>query len=157
MQKIDRLILFLDKVFWSSVIVWAVLDALEVRLFLLFVLGMLGIATIFFVQAFRPLEVESGSLNETYGFPELLSINIIPKVLGISSSIGTIGILFYKIQLPGYPMMLGVASTTMLVCLFLIVVLAFSGNKHIPKLFPRLIKSLIVLITSVILYYPFIV
>ena len=55
-----------------------------------------GLSIVFFLNAFRaPDEQETADTGQgPFGFSDLLGLVIIPKVLWISSSIPTIGILF---------------------------------------------------------------
>lgn len=153
MKQFDKIIQLLDRVFWAMVVVWAISDALGSGLVILLSLGLTGIAVVFFIEAYRPLELED--TGEESGFSDLLGLTIVPKILGIASSVATVGIMFYQLGMPGYPVMLGVGLSSILICLLILAILRAIGIQQLEKLRPRLIKSTIVTGAALFLFMEF--
>ncbi len=138
----DKLLTLLDRIFIAMLLAWLVLKLLGSPIIMLLVIGLLGVAAVFFLQAYRPLDFDSKS--ENMGFEFLLGASIIPKVLGISSSVATTGILFYMLDMEGYLVMLSVGSLSIAIALVILIIIGLRGMKLNP-IISRLIKSLIVL------------
>ncbi len=81
-------------------------------------LALVGLAIVFFLKSFKPVEMEPGT-NEgsTRGMNELLSHFIVPKVLWISTSILSIGLSFYYFELDarGYTHMMTIGISTVFI------------------------------------------
>ncbi len=138
----DKILTLLDRIFIATLVAWLVLKLLGTPVLMLLVIGLLGVAAIFFLQAYQPLDIKSE--DENVGFEFLLGASIIPKVLGISSSVATVGILFYLLNMEGYSVMLTVGSLSIAIALLILIIIGLRGMKLNP-IIPRLIKSLIVL------------
>lgn len=146
----DKLLNLLDRIFLATLVAWAILKVLGTPLAALLIIGLLGTACIFFVQAQRPINKDFG--EEKSGFEALFGTTILPKVLGISSSVATIGILFYMLKMEGYEVMLMVGSNTIIVAFIILGVLKLRGLR-IEVMSLQLIKSLIVLVFALLVQY----
>lgn len=112
-----------------------------------------GLATIFFLSAYRPLEIKLGQGEEVQGFKALFYLSILPKVLWISCSIMAIGILFAILNLPGNKNTLMIGSSTAFVALIFIGIFLLSDEKHIKATIPILYRAVPLLLVSAYLLF----
>ena len=118
-------------------------------------LGLVGLAITYFLFAFRVPDVprpENGK-EEKFGFLDLLMTSIVPKVLGIGMAVSMMGTLFFLLEYEGYPQMLQLGGTTIVVC-YALIVLSGSIAKYGRLLAPMLLRSL--LVVAVVGYVIFI-
>lgn len=93
-----KLLPYLERVFLATLIIGFALQLTGMAIPILKTVSLSGLGVIFFLSAYRPLEIEPVE-GEQMGFNELLGLSVVPKVLWISTSITTIGILFYSLEL----------------------------------------------------------
>lgn len=111
-----------------------------------------GLAIIFFLSAYRPLEIKIGQ-GDKLEFKEMLYLTILPKILWIACSVMTIGILFNILNMPGSKNMLVIGSSTALVILILFGVFFLSEEKHIKATIPILYRAVpLLLVTAYLLF-----
>ena len=94
-----------------------------------------------------------GGKEEKFGFLDLLMTSIVPKVLGIGMAVSMMGTLFFLLEYEGYPQMLQLGGTTIVVC-YALIVLSGSIAKYGRLLAPMLLRSL--LVVAVVGYVIFI-
>jgi hypothetical protein len=113
----------------------------------LLMLSLSTLATVFFLRAQTPGEYPAS--NDTpMGFRELLAFSILPKVLWISASIGTIGILFHLLGLSGARQMLVIGATSLSFAVTVLAVLFVTGARNLNILRPLLFRVLPLLIVT---------
>ena len=93
MKYLLKILPYAEKFFLALLLVGAVLKILGMEGMIFITFGLLGLASVFFLTAYTPSDVVIAE-DEKAGFKELLVLGIIPKVLGMSMSIATVGILF---------------------------------------------------------------
>ena len=113
-----------------------------------------GLAVVFFLYAYRPLEISNAD-DEPMGFIHLLSLSIIPKVLWISASISTMGIMFYLLGLneEGYKSMLMIGGSSILFASFVLGIFLISATKYLRVLIPVLMRALPILFINIYIYF----
>lgn len=102
-----------------------------------------GLALVFFLYAYKPLEVNAGN-NEKAGVSELLGWSVVPKVLWISCAVSAVGILFFLIKTmnDGYLNMVMIGGFSILGGILVLGVLAISGTKHLEVTTPILLRAI---------------
>lgn len=106
-----------------------------------------GLAVIFFLYAYRPLEVKIGQ-GDKMGFKELIYLTILPKLLWLSASVNAIGVLFFLLDMKGYKEMLMIGSATSLVALVIIGIFFLTEEKHIKATIPILYRVVPLLLVA---------
>lgn len=103
--------------------------------------ALFGLATVYFLMAYRPIDIPRAE-DERLGFPELLGLTILPKVLWLSCSISAVGIGFYLLDLgnDAYRKMLLVGGLTGGIASLILAMLWMQGTKHINFIAPVLIR-----------------
>ena len=111
----------------------------------LWMLSLSTLATVFFLRAQAPPEYPPSG-DTPMGFRELLAFSILPKVLWISASISTIGILFHVLGLTGSNKMLYIGGTSLSLAVSIFAILFLTGAQHLKILQPVLLRALPVLV-----------
>jgi hypothetical protein len=111
-----------------------------------------GLSFAFFLYAYKPLEVEQDE-NELFGFKDLLSLMILPKVIFIGCSISTVGLLFYYSEIAGHSIMLTIGNGVILISLLVLGILQISGSLHLKILRPVLLRALPILAINLYVLY----
>lgn len=106
-----------------------------------------GLAGVYFLMAYRP--PSSPPTGEKKGFAKLVSQTILPKILWIGCAVGTIGIMFYLLQLEGFREMLMIHTAAGGVGVG--VFLAFRQTSDTQALTPVLYRAVPLLLISVYL------
>jgi hypothetical protein len=114
-------------------------------------ISLIGLAVVFFLNAFKPLEIQHKE-DEPFGFNELLSLTIAPKVLWIGSAVTTIGILFYALDNPAFKqqLLIGILSNGIATCI--VAYSLITGTKHMKVISPILLRSIPVLLVGIFLF-----
>ena len=142
----------LEKFFLLLLAIGLALNFLQLGLPQITSISLAALGIIFFLSGNGPGKVpvpEDGSL---YGFRELLSYTILPKILWISTSILTTGILFYTMQLQGYLSMIAIGSTMILIGSILLLGSMAMGTKYLNHVIPVLYRSTPTLIAGIYIY-----
>ena len=115
-----------------------------------------GLAIVYFLSAFQPPKFISTE-NEQFGFSELFTWTILPKVLLIATSVVITGILLFYMDLgnSGYQKLLTIGCSTLLISLFLLTVLAIKGVKQLNVLVPTVYRTLPYLLGGIFILYYF--
>lgn len=146
----------LEKILICILLVGIILFLTDINALVLRV-GLIGLAVIFFVSAYRPPEeIKERSEDEPMGFSELLALTIVPKVLWISSAISLLGIAFYFLgfENKGYKQMLIIGMLPIGVCLILLSFFLISGVKHLKSITPiLLIRAVPVLLAAFYFFF----
>jgi hypothetical protein len=108
---------------------------------MLLILSLSGLATIFFLSAYMPIEIQREG-EEKLNFTDLFVYGIAPKILGIGSAVIATGLLFYLLSLKGYAQMLLVGSATTGAVSFLVLMLALQNQKYLKPLLPFLYRGI---------------
>lgn len=111
-------------------------------------ISLTGFSILFFLNAFQPINIPPNEHDELMGFTQLFIYVIIPKILGISASIVTVGILFYILDLneDSYLSMITIGFSTLSIGVIVLFVGKAMGTKHIDLIFPVLYRYLPVLL-----------
>ena len=98
---------FLEQSFTLALAIGLLLNYFDIDTTRLISISLAGLGVTFFMLSFKPVDIKSTD-GELMGFKELLGIIMVPKVLGISSAIALVGILFFHLDLgnDGYKQML---------------------------------------------------
>ena len=150
----NKLLPYLERVFLASLIIGFVLRLSGNEIPMLITVSLAGLGVIFFLSAYRPLDIEP-SEGEQMGFKELLGLSIVPKVLWISTAVATIGILFYLLDLgnDGDLRMLYIGGSTIALATLILLGLKATGTKNISAVMPVLFRALpTLLVTAYILF-----
>ena len=144
-----------EKILLTSLTVGVIMMAMEINTSVT-IASLIGLAAIFFLFAYRPLDVPlSGDAGRVQpadaasredgpaGFPELLGLTILPKVLWLSSAISVFGIALYIIDFgsDGYKNMLMIGGTAIATGALLLVALKMTGEKRINAVMPILLRA----------------
>ena len=108
-----------------------------------------ALAVIFFLSSFKPLDVpETG--DKRFGFKELLTWIMIPKILWIGSAFSILGILVYTLQLghDGHMRALMPGGSTIAIGLLVILYSWATGTKHLSVLLPTIIRVVPVMLIA---------
>ena len=102
-----------------------------------------GLAGVFFLSAFRPPAAKTEKTEEKkLGFMDLLFTTILPKIAGISCAVGTIGVLFALLHMPGGEQMMQIGLAATGAASALIAIGLAQGNEKAKELSPFLIRLL---------------
>lgn len=115
----------------------------------LFLISIIGVSAIYYIQAFKPPKRTSQDVKGPQGFQELLSQSIIPKVLYIALAISLTGILFAILSLEGGQIMQFIGGSSCVAGLLILVFFSVTGVKNLRSLFPLVLRVVIVLATNV--------
>jgi len=111
----------------------------------LLMISMSVLASVFFLRAYQPLTApppQPGKENDqAKGFLELFCLVICPKVLGIGSSVTTVGILFMILKLKGAMEMLLIGCTVLPLAMAPIALYALSKPAWFGTLMPLLYRA----------------
>ena len=95
-------------------------------------LALVGLAIVFFLKSFKPIEIEPGT-NEgsTRGMNELLSYFIVPKVLWINIAILSVGLSFYYFGLHarGYTQMMTIGILGVFIASLVLLFTVFKNSQ----------------------------
>jgi len=107
------------------------------------IISLSALSVIYFLQSYTPLEIpsEANAESRILGFNELLPRTIVPKVLGIGSSVTIIGILFTLLNMTGFRQMLIIGCSSLLAASF-IAVIPLTNEATRNALQSRLIRAI---------------
>ena len=114
--------------------------------------ALLGLAVTFFLMAYRPVE-SLRQENEQLGFPQLLAIMIVPKVLWISSAVSAIGIAFYLFGNEGYKQQAIIGGLSIAIGTLIFVISLVTEVKHIKTVTPILLRALPLLLADFYIFF----
>ena len=95
-------------------------------------ISLTSLAVVYFLNGYKPPSSEQ--TGEKKDFTALLSQTILPKVLWISCAVGTIGILFHLLNLPGAQQMLMIAAASNAFGVVLFLILSAISSTETQKL-----------------------
>jgi hypothetical protein len=150
----NKLLPYFERVFLATLVIGFILQLLGMEIPILMTIGLGGLGVTFFLNAYRPLDIQTAE-GEQMGFNELLGLSIIPKVLWISTAIATIGILFYTLQIGdnGYIKMLHIGGITIITASIAMLILKAIGTKYLNATFPIYFRALpTVIVVAYILF-----
>lgn len=109
-----------------------------------------GLTFTFFLYAYRPSMVRWAE-DENPGIKELLAFTILPKVMWISTSVLTLGILLYLIPTGnnGYKQLIQIGAQTIGMSVLLMLFFLRQGVKHLNTLVPILFRTGPVLLIAI--------
>lgn len=113
-----------------------------------------GLALVFFLYAYKPINVNSGD-DEKAGMGELLGWAVVPKVLWISCAVSAMGILFFLLRTGNleYKNMVMIGGFSILVGLVVLGVLQVSGTKHLQVVTPILLRAVPLMIMDFYIFF----
>jgi hypothetical protein len=113
-------------------------------------IGLSGLAVVFFLYAQRPPVAE----NNDGSFADLLTCAILPKVLWISCSASTIGVMFFLLfgQNPAYKNMLFIGGGTIFIACWVLTFILINNRKYLLDVQPVLMRALPILLIDIYAY-----
>ncbi|WP_456457920.1 hypothetical protein [Reichenbachiella sp.] len=148
----NNLLSFLERAFLTTVALSFALSLANNEIPYLLTISLLGLAAVFFLNAFKPQKIEQTG-SEQLDFNDLLGMSIVPKVLWIASAVALIGITFYQLGMEkGYSRTLGSGSLSIIIGTFVLLFLKIREAKHIDKSLPILFRAIPVAVLAVYLY-----
>lgn len=111
--------------------------------------SLLGLGVTFFLLAYRPNEIPREE-NEQLGFPDLLALTIVPKILWISSAISALGIAFYLFAFGnnGFKQLLMIGGMTIGGSTVVLLFSFAKGVKHLGTVTPILLRAIPLLLVD---------
>lgn len=106
-------------------------------------IGLGGLGIIFFLSAYKPLEINREE-SDQIGFNEMLGWLIVPKVLWIGTAVSIIGILFYALHLnkDGYIRMLYIGGGSIITATLVMLLLMAMGIKYMNVNLPIYLRAI---------------
>ncbi len=116
---------------------------------MLVIISLAGLAMIFFLSAYQPIPIQSEK-DEKFGPTYLLYYIIAPKILGISSAVCTVGLLFYFIDHnnPGFRPMLTIGAMSIAAASLIVFIGWLQKDKNIQLIIPILYRAIPLMIVS---------
>lgn len=152
-QLLVKILPYVEKLALVFILIGAIFNVMDQGGMAYVGLGLMTLATVFFLNAYVPLEVpEDLKQQQQQGFSNLLGLVIIPKILGIASSVATVGLCFLILQMEGSGVMIQIGMTSIVVCIFLSLFIKIEGIQYLKVVAPRLIRSGIIAIMAFLLY-----
>lgn len=113
----------------------------------LLLISLAGLAGVYYLGSFRPLGIERKD-GEKLGFMDLLATTHAPKMLGISSAVLIIGLLFFLQELPRdrYIFLLMIGNSGIVLALVGLGLARMTGTEHLEVLSPILLRAVPLLI-----------
>lgn len=144
----------LERLFLVLLIVGLILDFFDLGIFQLTSVSLIALAAVFFLSAYRPSTIPKPEEGTLYGFQELISYIIIPKVLWISTAVLTVGILFFTMNQGnnGYLTMIMVGGTSIVISSIVLLTSMAMGTKYLNHVTPVLLRSTPTLLIGIYLY-----
>jgi hypothetical protein len=148
--KLFQYIPLIEKILLVALVIGTILALMEIDMTVV-TISLFGLAATFFLRAFQPPKEIRQSENETFGFSELLTLSIIPKVLWISSAVSSIGVAFYLINFEnkGYKQMLLIGIMSIGAGLVLFTIFLLTGVKHLKIIVPVLLRAIPVSLAAI--------
>lgn len=114
---------------------------------ILVIISLAGLAMIFFLSAYQPIPIEK---DEKFGPTDLLYYIIAPKILGISSAVCAVGLLFYFIDNnnPGFRPMLTIGAMSIAAASLIVFIGWLQKDKNIQLIIPILYRAIPLMIVS---------
>jgi hypothetical protein len=113
-------------------------------------ISLTALASTFLLQAFNPSYIKTVT-SEQVDFLTLMGSSILPKVMWISCAVGTVGILFALLHLPGASHQLMVSCFTIIIALVWFAILRITRPNLTSDLSPVLYRALPIAIASIYL------
>jgi hypothetical protein len=110
-------------------------------------LSMIGLAIVFSLYMYKPIDIVRNE-NEPLRFSDFVALNILPKIMWISSAVSVVGLFFYLFDLgnDGYKQMIMVGGLSIGVSVLLLAVFLVSGVKNMKTTIPILLRAVPLLI-----------
>jgi len=108
----------------------------------------------FLLYAYKPLDIVRDE-NEPLKFSEIFALTILPKVMWISSTVSTLGLLFYMLELgnDGYMKMSMIGGLIIGIAVVILTIFLASGVKNLKSATPILLTAVpLLFIDSYILF-----
>ena len=139
---IVRLLPWIEKLAVIMLMISAVMMLLSLPFTEFVMISLSTLAIVFFLNAqlLPPMERKDGA---PLGFNELLTFTILPKVLWISASVSTIGLLFQILGLSGFEQMLLIGGSSLSVALLLLLIQVIINGVGSLKLFQGVLMRVI--------------
>jgi len=153
-SRFTKYLLVAEQVLLGVLIISILLAFLNIESSNIMQLCLIGLAGVFFLNAYKPLNIQR-SEDEKLGMADLLVSVILPKVIWISCSVSAIGILFYLRQdaPQSYQSMLTIGGGSLFVGLLLVGIFTLAGAKNADALQPIFLRAIpLLLIDAFILF-----
>lgn len=153
-SRFTKYLLLAEQVLLGVLIISILLAFLNIESASVMQLCLIGLAGVFFLNAYRPLNIQRTE-DEKLGMADLLVSAILPKVMWISCAVSAIGILFYlRQETPqSYQSMLMIGGGSLFVGLLLAGIFTLTGTKNASILQPIFLRAIpLLLIDAFILF-----
>ncbi|MEX2230995.1 MAG: hypothetical protein WD824_02450 [Cyclobacteriaceae bacterium] len=152
-ERIAKYLPWMERVFLVAISLGAILVLLNFDASTLINLSLSGLALVFFLNAFRPPEIETTDESPA-DFSALLAMSIVPKVLWISASLSIIAILSYLLHFraEGYRQLAMIGGSSLFLGIFIIGIFTVSGVKHLERLLPVVTRAVPLLLMDMYLF-----
>jgi len=141
--KLTKYFPFVEKVSLTAFVAGYVLKMLHYPGDEIVIISLSVLSGIYFLSAYTPppVEDESEEKNQQQGFGALLGRTIVPKVLGIGSSVCVIGVLFTIEHYSGFREMLLIGSTSLAAASLLGLLTTMNNERARKALSPMLLRA----------------
>jgi hypothetical protein len=147
MSKIGKYLYTAEMVLTGLLTIGLLLPRLDIDSSLVILISISGLATVFFLQAYNPIPLPFR--QDQMGFKELLCFTILPKLMWIATSVCTVGILFFLIDISnGAGQMLLIGATSLVICLVITGYFFLTKQSYVKVLTPVLYRVIPVLLVS---------
>jgi hypothetical protein len=150
--KIARYLDWPEKILLLALAVGSILTATGNDASIIVLTSLYGLAAIFFLRAYSPIEAQPPGGNKL-DFKTLLGYTILPKVMWINSSIMTVGIAFWLAGFQGYEQLLFIGGSSMIVIFFLLVFLLSTGAKNLKYVGNILLRAVPLAVSSFLILW----
>lgn len=153
--KIASQLQWIEGLFLTSLALGIVLTLMNIAAAIVMEVSLAGLAIVFFLYMYKPLEVQRDEGEKKWGFQELLVYIIVPKVIWISSSFSTLGILFYLFHFGnnGYQRLLMTGGSAIFIALLVLGYSSIAGTKHVKSAIPLLFRAIPLLVIDYLLFF----
>ncbi len=143
----------LEKIFVGVLCLGILLKYVNINGRPLIYISLAGLAVVFYFFSFRPVEIEHEE-DGASGFMDLFVGTIAPKLLGISSAVSILGILFYLMNFGnnGYKQMLMIGGSTTFMASLVLGFASVTGTKNIDVNLPILYRAIPLMAIDVYLF-----
>ncbi|WP_296620629.1 hypothetical protein [Marivirga sp.] len=133
----NKILIKAEMVLLALLAVAVVLELLDTKLSILYIISLAGLGIVFFLFA----QIPSQAKIEGSDFNSLLGLSIVPRVLWISTAITTVGVLFYLQGFAGAFKLLSIGGITIAICTLILIILRVINVKGLEQVIPILYRS----------------
>lgn len=142
----SKIVPLLEKLFGASLLVGITISVLNSEKNLVIDISLMGLAVAFFLRAYAKIEPPEED-SEPMGFNDLFRMAIAPKILWISTSVATVGLLFYLQEFAGGKNMLAIGAASIAIASVVHLIISMSSKSFATN--PVYFRSIPVTIAAV--------